>query len=399
MSKGKDLKPHIGIFGRRNFGKSSIINVLTGQEVAIVSDIAGTTTDPVKKSVEIFGIGPAILIDTAGIDDFGDLGLKRVEKSLASIDLVDLAILVIANNTFGDFEQRLISRFNELETPFIILHNKSDIQAITTEFKQSIQSIVGHEIIDFSAKTKFNFEELIDEMRKNVKESNFIKPSLFDNIVQAKDLVLLITPIDSEAPEGRMILPQVMALRDALDKDALCMTVKETELDDFLKLGLKPKLSVTDSQVFGLVSKKIPSDWLLTSFSILFARLRGDFEAYLKGTPHLSHLKDGDKILLLESCTHHTSCEDIGRYKLPNWINKFSGKQLEYVFVPGISLVKEDLTDFALIIQCGGCMASPKQLKNRLKPAIDAGIPVSNYGLSIAYMNGIFERVIEAFTK
>lgn len=395
--KGKDTKPHIGIFGRRNFGKSSIINVLTGQDVAIVSEIAGTTTDPVKKSVEIFGIGPAIIVDTAGIDDLGELGQKRIQKSMQAINQVDLAILVIANNTFGDFEERLIARFNQLQTNYIIVYNKQDENPLNENFASRLESLTSHSPILFSAKTKFNFDELVEQMKIHIPETAYIKQSLFGGLIKPKDLVLLITPIDSEAPEGRMILPQMMAVRDVLDNDCICVLVKETELEDFFRLGIKPALCVTDSQAFKYVSSIVPEHYPLTSFSIVFARMRADFDAYLKGTPKLKDLKDGDKVLILESCTHHVSCEDIGRHKIPAWLNKYSGKKIEYQIVAGLEEIKEDIHNFAMVIQCGGCMVTKKQLTNRLKPFIDAGIPVSNYGMAIAYMNGIFDRVTEVF--
>jgi [FeFe] hydrogenase H-cluster maturation GTPase HydF len=394
---GKDIKPHIGIFGRRNNGKSSFINLLVGQDLAIVSNHAGTTTDPVKKSVEIFGIGPAILIDTAGIDDSGDLGEKRIKKTHEVIKKVDCAILLIANNEFKVFELDLIQRFNEYDIPYLIVHNKSDLEKINKLTVDTIQSITSAEILDFSTIESHNLDELIELIKKTIPQTAYQKPSLFADLVKPKDVVLLITPVDSEAPDGRMILPQNMAIRDVLDNDCICVTVKETEIEDFLKLGVKPALAVTDSQAFGLVSKLIPEDVPLTSFSIIFARLKGDFEKYLEGTPHISNLQDGDKVLILESCTHQVSCDDIGRFKIPNWLTKFTQKQLEFKVVSGLSEIDEDIEDFALIVQCGGCMVTKKQLHSRLKPAVETGVPVTNYGLAIAYMHGIFERATAMF--
>jgi len=394
---GKDIKPHIGIFGRRNNGKSSFINLLVGQDLAIVSNHAGTTTDPVKKSVEIFGIGPAILIDTAGIDDSGDLGEKRIKKTHEVIKKVDCAILLIANNEFKVFELDLIQRFNEYDVPYLIVHNKSDLEKINKLTVDTIQSITSAEILDFSTVESHNLDELIELIKRTIPQTAYQKPSLFADLVKPKDVVLLITPVDSEAPDGRMILPQNMAIRDVLDNDCICVTVKETEIEDFLKLGVKPVLAVTDSQAFGLVSKLIPEDVPLTSFSIIFARLKGDFEKYMEGTPHISNLQDGDKVLILESCTHQVSCDDIGRFKIPNWLTKFTGKQLEFKVVSGLSEIDDDIEDFALIVQCGGCMVTQKQLHSRLKPAVEAGVPVTNYGLAIAYMHGIFERATAMF--
>ncbi|MTK53727.1 [FeFe] hydrogenase H-cluster maturation GTPase HydF [Paludibacter sp.] len=395
----KDIKPHIGIFGRRNNGKSSFINLLVGQDLAIVSDHAGTTTDPVKKSVEIFGIGPAILIDTAGIDDTGELGEKRIKKTREVIKQVDCAILLLAGNEYGAYEADLVKRFGEYEVPYMIVHNKSDEAIVLPVTEQKVFAATGKDILDFSTVSLSNQEELIARLKNTIPETAYQKPSLFGDLVKPKDVVLLITPVDSEAPDGRMILPQNMAIRDVLDNDCICVTVKETEIEDFLRLGIKPVLVVTDSQAFGLVSKLIPGDVPLTSFSIIFARLKGDFAKYLEGTSTISRLQDGDRVLILESCTHQVSCDDIGRFKIPNWMKKFTGKSLEFKVVSGLSEIQEEITNFALVVQCGGCMVTRKQLHSRLKPAVDAGVPVTNYGLAIAYMHGIFERATAMFAK
>lgn len=394
---GKDIKPHIGIFGRRNNGKSSFINLLVGQDLAIVSDHAGTTTDPVSKSVEIFDIGPAILVDTAGIDDTGELGEKRVKKTLEAIKKVDCAILLIANNLFGEHEISLIHKFNHFEIPYLIVHNKSDIETINEATVKAIKSHSSAAHIEFNTINPSNTVDLINLIKQTIPQTAYQKPSLFAGLVKAKDVVLLITPVDSEAPDGRMILPQNMAIRDVLDNDCITVVVKETEIEDFMKLGIKPALAVTDSQAFGYVSGLIPDDVPLTGFSVVFARLKGDFENYLQGTPHISDLKEGDKVLILESCTHQVSCDDIGRFKIPAWLKKFTGKNLEFTFVSGLSEITGQIEDYALIIQCGGCMVTRKQLLSRLKPAIDAGIPVTNYGMAIAYMHGIFERATAPF--
>ncbi len=399
MRKGKDLKPHIGIFGRRNNGKSSFINMITGQDVAIVSEHAGTTTDPVKKSVEIFGIGPVIIIDTAGVDDVGELGKKRIKRTMAMVNNIDLAVLLITDNTFDSFERELIKEFHNLEIPYLIFHNKSDAKPLSKETRIRIKEETGKECLDIVTLTNEFLNKVTDLMREAIPKSVYIKTSLLEGLIKEKDIVLLITPIDSEAPEGRMILPQQMAIRDVLDHNCICITVRETELEDFLKLGIKPALAITDSQAFGMVSKIIPEDIPLTGFSIVFARMKANFDKYLEGTPHISQLKDGDKILILESCTHHVSCEDIGRFKLPDWITKFSGKKINYEIVPGLDDLNKDIAEYAMVIQCGGCVVTKKQLSNRLKPAIDAGIPVSNYGMAIAYMNGIFERSVAPFMK
>ncbi len=387
----------IGIFGRRNSGKSSLINQLTGQDIAIVSDKPGTTTDPVSKSVEIFGIGPVILIDTAGIDDAGELGEKRIKKSLEVIKKVDCAILLISENLFTDFEQNLINQFNEFEIPYLIVHNKSDISSLNKDTIAEIRKYSSSDILDFSTVNDEKKEELISLIKETIPTTSYQKPSLLGDLVKPKDVVLLITPIDSEAPDGRMILPQNMAIRDVLDNDCITVVVKETELLDFLKLGIRPVLAVTDSQAFEYVSKHIPEDIPLTSFSIVFARMKGDFEKYLKGTPHISQLNDGDRVLILESCTHQVSCDDIGRIKIPKLLQQFTGKQLHFDFVSGLSELTNQVENYSLVIQCGGCMVTRKQLLNRLKPYIESGIPVTNYGMTLAYVNGIFERATASF--
>ena len=399
MKKGKDLKPHIGIFGRRNNGKSAFINMITGQDVAIVSDHAGTTTDHVKKSVEIFGIGPAIIIDTAGIDDVGELGLKRVKKTREVIDKVDLAVLLISGNVFGDFEKDLIAEFSKRDTPYAVFHNKADLEALSEYIRHEVEKVSGSECLDISTITGASLKPVTNVIKARMPKTAYAKPSLLKGLVNPKDVVLLITPIDSEAPEGRMILPQVMAIRDVLDNHCICITVRETELEDFMKLGIKPALAITDSQAFGFVSEIIPEDVPLTGFSIVFARLKTNFDDYLQGTPKLSELQDGDKVLLLESCTHHVSCEDIGRFKLPKWIDAFTGKKITYDVVAGLDALENNIEEYALIIQCGGCVVTKKQLQNRLRPAIEANIAVSNYGMAIAYMNGVFERATKPFMQ
>ena len=397
-SKARDSKPHIGIFGRRNNGKSTIINILTGQETAIVSDIPGTTTDPVKKSMEIAGIGPVIIIDTAGIDDTGELGLKRIAKSKESLKIIDLAILVIAHNEFDDPEENLIRDFRKYEVPFIVIHNKSDEESIREDLKKFIREHYSVPVIDFSAIFPENREEVIQSIQQSMPETAYRKSTLVGDLISYGDVVLLITPIDIEAPEGRMILPQVQVIRDVLDHDGIVVLCKEREVDSFFrKMNPKPALVITDSQVFPKADAAIPADIRLTSFSIVLARQKGNFEAYLRGTPRISELKDGDRILILESCTHHVSCDDIGRFKIPRWLTHFTGKKLEFDTVAGLNRISRPVTDYALVIQCGGCMITRKQIVNRLKPAIDAGIPVTNYGMAIAYVHGIYNRAIAPF--
>ena len=400
MTKGKESKPHIGIYGRRNSGKSSLINKLAGQDISIVSDFAGTTTDPVKKSFEITGFGPVILIDTAGIDDVGELGTKRIEKTLASIKTVDLSLLVITDNTFGDFEKILIEEFKKTDTPFFIVHNKSDKKQLTDNSRAAIVSQTNANIIEFDTIKAENLEKLIRLIKTTIPESAYTTPSLVGDLLTYGDIVLLITPIDIEAPAGRMILPQVQAIRDILDNDAVAIVLKEREVDAFLrKTKIKPALAITDSQIFTKADASIPRNIPLTSFSIMLARFKGEFEHFLKGTPKISELKDGDRVLSLESCTHHVSCDDIGRIKIPRWLTNFTGKKLEYDVVAGLDNLPRDIKEYALVVQCGGCVITRKQLTNRLRPAIDAGIPVTNYGMAIAYVQGIYERAVSPFVK
>ena len=398
LKMAKDLKPHIGIFGRRNNGKSSIINKLTGQDIAIVSEYAGTTTDPVKKSMEIFGIGPAVIIDTAGIDDYGELGTKRVEKTYQTIKNIDCAILVITNNEFDTPEIELINRFTENDIPFLVIHNKSDIIPIDTSLKSRIEHDYNTKVLDFNT-INGDTSTLTELLKRTIPETSYHKPSLLGDIIKPKDVVVLVTPIDAEAPDGRMILPQVMAIRDVLDNDCICVVVKETNLQDYFeKITCKPALVVTDSQVFAMVNKIVPPEIPLTSFSIVLARLRGDFDNYAKGTSFLSQLKDDDKILMLESCTHQVNCEDIGRYKIPNLIRKYTKKNISFDYVSGLAPI-ENIEQYAMVIQCGGCMVTRKQLINRTNMAVNKNIPISNYGMTLAYLNGIFDRAIEPFRK
>ena len=398
--KGREARPHIGIFGRRNNGKSSLINILAGQEIAIVSDVAGTTTDPVKKSIEIPAIGPVVLIDTAGMDDKGELGTKRTRRSREIIKSIDLALLVITSNDFSVKEEKIIAEFQKWDVPFIIVHNKSDQQGLNSGLSEKLIKKYQIPVIDFSSHKPINKQSLINTIQKTIPETAYLAKSLVGDIISQGDLVLLITPIDDEAPEGRLILPQVQAIRDILDNDAVAIVVKEREVDSLLKkLQPKPALVITDSQVFQKADASIPEDIPLTSFSTVLARYKGDFENYLQGTPKLDSLKNGDKVLILESCTHHVSCDDIGRIKIPRWLSAFTGQELEFVVVSGLDKVPGEMTDYAMLIQCGGCMITRKQLINRLKPAIDAGIPVTNYGMAIAYMHGIYKRAISPFIK
>lgn len=371
VSKGNELKPRIGFFGRRNVGKSTMINFLTGQQIAIVSETAGTTTDPVKKSMEIGGIGPVVLIDTAGIDDEGDLGKMRVEKSMAALAEVDLALLLYTEGHYGEPEERVERWCSEHGTPMLKVLTQA---------------------------AAIDKEQLIDAIKKALPESAYRGRSLLGDIVSQGDTVVLVTPIDSSAPEGRMILPQVQVLRDLMDIHAQAFFCQPEELSSTLaSLKKTPSLVVTDSQAFQRVNQLTPKEVPLTSFSVVLARQKGLFAEYLEGTRKIGNLKNGDRVLLLESCTHNVTCEDIGRVKLPTALKKATGKELQFDILGGQSPLPKELSQYALVIQCGGCVITAQQVKARLLPALEAGVPVSNYGLALAWCNGIFERATKIF--
>ncbi len=388
-------KVHIVIAGRRNTGKSSLINCIIGQEKAVVSDIAGTTTDPVKKSYEIPGVASVVFIDTAGIDDEGTLGQLRIGKTLDAIRQADAAILVISHNRFGEEEEKLMAEFQKSGQPFLVLHNQSDLEPLAESLRHEIKTRWHADILPFST-LQPERETLMKAIAQLVGKPD--QRSLLGDIIRPGQLILLVTPIDSEAPTGRLILPQVKMLRDILDNHCMSIVLQPEEIPTFFaRTPIRPDLVVTDSQVFGIVARQIPPEIPLTSFSIVFARHKGNFARYVEGTPHISRLQDGDRILMLESCSHHVSCEDIGRIKIPSLLRKHTGKQLEFDFIAGLDRIPRPFTDYALIIQCGGCMVTSRQLRNRLQPAIDAGIPVSNYGMALAWMQGIFQRATAPF--
>jgi len=400
MKTGKEIRPHIGIFGKRNSGKSSLINALAGQQVSIVSDVPGTTTDPVSKNMEIGGLGAVVLIDTAGIDDVGMLGEKRISRSREVIKTIDLAILLITENRLEEFEKDLISEFDKLDVPFFVVHNKSDLCPLAETTISEVENKYGTTIIEFSVASGSDIEPLVRQMNSFLPETAWKPGTLVGDLISYGDTVLLITPIDIEAPEGRLILPQVQVIRDVLDHDGIVAICKEREVDAYFKrMEPKPKLVITDSQVFLKADASIPQEIPLTSFSIVLARQKGDFAHYMQGTPKIGELKDSDRILILESCSHHVSCDDIGRVKIPRWLTNFSGKKLEYDVVAGLGQTPRAIQDYALVVQCGGCMITRRQLVNRLKPAIDAGIPVTNYGMLIAYVHGIYNRAIKPFAN
>lgn len=374
MKKGNELKPRIGFFGRRNVGKSTLINFLTGQQIAIVSDTAGTTTDPVRKSMEIGGIGPVVLIDTAGIDDEGELGKMRVEKSMAALAEVDLALLLYTEGNYDEPEQRVERWCTEHGTAMLKVRTKA---------------------------TPIDKEKLIAQIKEALPESAYRGRSLLGDIVTQNDTVVLVTPIDSSAPEGRMILPQVQVLRDLMDLHAVAVFCQPEELEVESKKWkvISPRLVITDSQAFERVAEIVPDEVPLTSFSVVLARQKGIFKEYLDGTKKIGDLKDGDRVLLLESCTHNVTCEDIGRVKLPAALKKATGKDLICEVIGGQSPLPKDLSQYALVIQCGGCVITAQQVKARLLPALEAGVPVSNYGLALAWCTGIFERATKIFQQ
>lgn len=402
MSKAR----FVGVFGRRNSGKSSLINTLSGEQVAIVSETPGTTTDPVKKRMEIFGVGPCVFIDTAGIDDEGDLGEQRIAKTRQVINQIDLAILLYTNNEIGSFELELLERFKENNIPVIIVHNQSDIISMDKELALEISSKHGFDVLEFSSgmldeqEQKVAVEQLTALIVKGLSQSPFAEKGLFEGLVEKDDLVVLVVPIDSEAPEGRIILPQVNAIRDILDRGGVSVVLQPAALENYFKGNNKNvKLIVTDSQAFEIVSKSVPAGIPLTGFSVLLARSKADFENYLKGTPKIDDLKDGDRILILESCSHHSSCDDIGRVKIPRLIMNRTGKKIVFDVVAGLDNIPSPIQDYALVVQCGGCMITQRQLMMRLNPAVKNSIPVTNYGMTIAWCVGIYERAIAPFLK
>lgn len=398
--KGNELKPHIGIFGRCNYGKSSLINFLTGQDIAIVSDLAGTTTDPVKKTMEIGGVGPVVWVDTAGIDDEGVVGHMRIEKSLEMLGQADLALILFTNNKFDAEEVMLVDHCRKHDIPFVLIYSQADRMSPDAGLIAQLEDDYATKVFVLSVKDKSLREPLTAIIRDSLPESAYVHRSLLGDVVGEGDTVVLVTPIDSSAPEGRMILPQVQVLRDVMDLHAKAFFCQPQELSQLLsELKTPPRLVVTDSQVYDQVSKIVPDDIYLTSFSVVLARAKGLFADYVKGTPTIDNLQDGDRVLMLESCTHNVTCEDIGRVKLPKLLAKYSGKQLQCEVVAGFSNLPRPIHEYALVIQCGGCVLTAKQLASRLAPAIEAGIPVSNYGLAIAYMNGIFERSMRIFNK
>lgn len=374
---GRENKPHIGIFGRCNSGKSSLLNLIVGADTAIVSPQSGTTTDVVRKSYEILGFAPVIFIDTAGIDDDSPLGRQRVARTMAAIGEVDLALLVFRE--WGAPEQGLAAAFDKAGVPYILIRN------VHEHGERSGSPVAGHKVIEADAAHGDAVQrgKILDEIKRRLPETSYTAPSMFGGMVSAGDAVLLVCPIDSEAPAGRMILPQVQAIRELLDKHAVCVVVQPDGIASVLKRGIRPALVVTDSQVFPEVRAQVPAGIEVTSFSILLAAAKGDIGLYLKGLEAVDRLKNGDRILIAESCTHQVSCEDIGRVKIPRWLEEYTGMKFQFTVVSGLAPLPGDIASYALMIQCGACMVTRTQLHRRLRQAAEAGVPVTNYGMLI----------------
>ena len=386
-------RTHIGIFGKRNAGKSSLINAITGQNYAIVSDVLGTTTDPVLKSMELLPLGPVVIIDTPGLDDEGELGALRIQKAYQILNKTDIAVLVI-DASFGVTKEdsEILKRIHEKEIPCVIVVNKSDICPNCN--LEDLPLPDSDSAILVSSKTGEHIHELKELLAQQASQDT-IQKSIVADLLNPLDFVVLVVPIDSSAPKGRLILPQQQTIRDILEAKASAIVVQEAELTETLNsLGKKPKMVITDSQVFKKVSAVTPDDILLTSFSILFARYKGNLKTLVDGASALDSLKNGDRILISEGCTHHRQCDDIGTVKLPNWIRSYTKKEVEFEFTSGTEFPL-DLSSYKMIVHCGGCMLNEREMKYRLKCAEDAKIPITNYGTCIAYINGILERSLE----
>jgi len=404
----KGLRLHIGFFGRRNVGKSSLLNAITRQHVSIVSDVAGTTTDPVEKPMELLPLGPVLFIDTAGIDEesgagetgelgaFSKLGALRVEKTRQALERTEIAVLVAEPGVWGEFEQGLLADFAERKTPAVVVFNKTDIAAPDAALVERLRGSKLRVVLA-SAITGAGLAELREALLELAPADFIDSPAIVGDLVGPGELAVLVVPIDKEAPKGRLILPQVQTIRDLLDTDALCMVVKERELRSALdRLKTPPKLVVTDSQAFLKVAADTPVDVPLTSFSILMARFKGDLTAQVEGTLAIERLRSGDRVLIAEACTHHPIGEDIGRVKIPRWLTQYTGVKLEFVTVEGRDF-PEDLASYKLVVHCGACMWNRRQMLSRILQCQHAGVPITNYGLTIAYSLGIFSRALEPF--
>ncbi len=392
----KGLRLHIGIFGRRNVGKSSILNALTRQNVSIVSDVAGTTTDPVEKPMELLPVGPVVFIDTAGIDDIGALGRLRVEKTRKIFDRTDAALVVAEGSQWGEFEEGILAELERREIPAIVVFNKRDLGEPAAEVVSVLQERECR-IVSAIATRGVGMLDIREALIAAAPEEFINAPSILGDLVGAGELAMLVVPIDLEAPKGRLILPQVQSIRDVLDVDAYCMVVKERELRDALeRLKRPPAIVVTDSQGFLKVAGDTPPEIPLTSFSILFARYKGDLGEFVRGAMAIETLRAGDRVLVAEACSHHPIGEDIGRVKIPRWLTQYVGGRLEFDTVQGHDF-PEDLSGYRLVVHCGACMWNRREMLSRILRCRQAGVPITNYGITIAYSLGIFERALSPF--
>jgi [FeFe] hydrogenase H-cluster maturation GTPase HydF len=396
LNTPKGFRLHIGIFGRRNVGKSSLLNALTRQQVSIVSDVAGTTTDPVEKPMELLPVGPVLFIDTAGIDDVGALGELRVARTRQVFDRTDVGVIVLEAGEWGPFEEGIFDELNRREVPTIVVSNKSDIAPPPDDLAARLKT-AKVPLVSTVASRGDGMLDLREALIRTAPEEFINAPAIIGDLVPAGELVVLVVPIDLEAPKGRLILPQVQAIRDVLDVDAYCMVVKERELRDALdRLKRPPALVVTDSQGFLKVAGDTPTGVLLTSFSILFARFKGDLVEFVRGATAVDSLRPGDRVLMAEACSHHPIGEDIGRVKIPRWISQYVGGKLEFASVQGHDF-PEDLSPYRLVVHCGACMWNRREMLSRILRCRKAGVPITNYGLAIAYSLGIFERALGPF--
>jgi [FeFe] hydrogenase H-cluster maturation GTPase HydF len=392
----KGLRLHIGLFGRRNAGKSSVLNALTRQEVSIVSDIAGTTTDPVEKPMELLPLGPVLFIDTAGIDDVGDLGKMRITKTQQVFDRTDLGVIVASQGQWGPFEEQILQELTQRQTPVIVVFNKSDLGEAPLALGRELDRRKVP-AVSTVAPQGLGIADLREALIRWAPEEFINAPTIAGDLVPPGQAAVLVVPIDKEAPKGRLILPQVQTLRDLLDNDAWSIVVKERELREALSLLRKPPaLVITDSQAFLKVAADTPPEIPMTSFSILFARMKGDLTEMVRGAMRIETLEPGDRILVAEACSHHPIGEDIGRVKIPRWLRQYVGGKLEFTTVQGHDF-PEDVSDYRLIIHCGACMWNRREMLSRIVRARKAGVPITNYGLTIAYSLGIFQRALSPF--
>ena len=389
---------HIGFFGLRNAGKSSVVNAVTGQSLSLVSETKGTTTDPVQKAMELLPIGPVVIIDTPGIDDVGTLGEMRVKRAMQVLDKTDIAILVAdAEKGLQQADQELLKLFEKKKIPHITVYNKSDLLATVPSLPEKLQE--KNDAIYVSAKSGDQIYELKEQIGALAKAASAKanEKRIVADLIQPEDVVVLVVPIDSAAPKGRLILPQQQTIRDVLESGAISVVTRETELPQTLRaLGKKPALVITDSQAFQKVNADTPADVPLTSFSILFARYKGDLKEAVHGAAQLDKLQNGDTVLISEGCTHHRQCGDIGTVKLPNWIRNYTGKELSFEFTSGGEF-PEDLSPYALVVHCGGCMLNEREMKARIARAVAQNVPITNYGICIAQVHGILKRSVELF--